>query len=98
VFSMFKLPPLRHVVLDGLLTCYGSPPWLIHYWIARGRDFNENGYALLFGLMSGGLIGTLIWCIWHLPSEVAKVRNTLTVLGVLTFLYFVASWTSKVNP
>lgn len=86
---MFKLPPLRHIVLDALLTCYAFPPWLIHYWAVRGRDFNENCYGLFFGLMSGGFIGALLWCIWHLPSDVAKVRSTLTALGVLTVLFLV---------
>jgi hypothetical protein len=81
---MFKLPPIRDIVLDAFLTFYASAPFLGHYWAEWRGGLNANVSLALIGLMAAGLIGTLLWCNDYLPSEVMKVRRTLILFMILS--------------
>jgi hypothetical protein len=85
------MPPSLGLASRGfrivLLTLYGSPPFLIVGSWRLDPDWLGLVVFLNLALFLVGFLGSLSWCIRHLPAYVAEVRWTLTLLAIFSALY-----------
>jgi hypothetical protein len=85
-----RLPRIRDVFIDALLTIYAFPPLLESYCVGRPLGLNEGSRMLLRLLMGLGLPGTLLWCYTYVANEPAKVRRILIAFSILSVPVLIA--------